>query len=164
VLTWSLATDADADEFAQFACCQGAREPWILEVENYVRGWVLRRAQYVLAHRNEAGTLLAVSAFDETVIGIPLVSPLDHPGWHLQVVAISLDHQNQGLSQEIFASTFNAMRQLDVDRVFVTANVHREHVMSHRACARVGLTPWIPLDDAYWILLGEVPTDPLPST
>ena len=111
----------------------------------------------MLAHRNDAGTLVAVSAFDMTTIGIPLLSPLDHPGWHLQVVAISADHQNQRLSGEVFANTFAAMRQLDTDRVFVTANVHREHVVSLRACARADLTPWIQLDDHYWILLGEVP-------
>jgi len=158
VLTWSWATDDDADEFAQFVCSQGAAAPpWEREAEAYVRAWVFRHAQYVLAHRNEDGALIGVSAFDETVIGVPLLSPLDHPGWHLQVVAISLDHQNQGHSHEVFDGTFEAMRQRDADRVFLTANVHRQHGVSQHACEKAGLTPWIPLDDEYWILLGELP-------
>jgi hypothetical protein len=158
MLTWSFATEYDTGEFSQFTCCTDASAPpWVREAEIYVRDWALRRAQHVLAHRNGAGALVAVSAFDRTTIGIPLLSPLDHPGWHLQVVAILDDHQNQRLSREVFDNTFVAMTQLDVDRVFVTANVHRDHAVSLRACANVGLEPWIPLDDHYWILLGEVP-------
>lgn len=158
MLTWSFATEDDTGEFSRFTCCADASAPpWVREADIYVRGWVLRRARYVLAHRNDAGALVAVSAFDETTIGIPLLSPLDHPGWHLQVVAISDDHQNQRLSREVFDNTFVAMSELDADRVFVTANVHGEHAVSLRACANVGLLPWIPLDDHYWILLGEVP-------
>lgn len=156
MLSWSWATDDDADEFEQFSCSSGTAEPWVREAEAYVRYSVLRRAQYVLSHRDDSGTLVAVSAFDAIVIGIPLLSPLDHRGWHIQVVAIAVDFQNQRLSQEVFAATFDAMSQLDPDRVFVTANVHGNHVMSNRACATAGLTPWVPLDDAYWTLLGEV--------
>lgn len=163
MLRWSWAGDADGDEFARFTCAEvESADPWVLEVEAYVRSWVLRHAHHVLAHRDEEGTLVAVSAFDGTVVGIPLLSPLDHPGWHLQVVAISHNHQNQRLSAEVFSGTFEAMRGLDLDRVFVTANVHGLHVVSLRACAQVGLTPWIQLDADYWILLGEVP--PLPPS
>lgn len=156
MLTWSWATDDDAEEFEQFSCSKENDEPWIQEVENYVRFWVLRRAQYVLCHRDGSGVLVAVSAFDEIAIGIPLVSPLDHPGWHLQVVAVTDGFQNQGFSQEVFQATFEAMGGIDLDRVFVTANVHREHDHSQRACGNAGLTPWIPLDENYWVLLGEV--------
>jgi hypothetical protein len=49
------------------------------------------------------------------------------------------------------------MRQIDAERVLLTANVHRNHTISRRACARVGLNPWTPLDEHYWVLLGEVP-------
>jgi hypothetical protein len=132
----------------------------VVEAEDYVRAWVLRRAQYVISHRDDAGALVAISAFDETVIGIPLLSPLDHPGWHLQVVAIAHDHQNQRLSLNVFRNTFQAMRDRDPDRVFVTANVHRNHVVSQHVCARAGLLSWIPLDQHYWVLLGEVPISP----
>ncbi len=157
MLTWSWATEDDADEFEQFSCSNGSTEPWVKEADFYVRYSVLHQAQYVLSHRDESGTLIAISAFDAIVVGIPVISPLDHPGWHIQVVAIADDNQNLGRSQEVFSGTFQAMGQLDSDRVFVTANVHAHHVMSNRACARAGLIPWVPLDDIYWILLGEVP-------
>ena len=157
MLTWSWATAADAEEFENFACCGERREPWVLEAETYVRYWVLRQAQYVLTHRDEHGSLVAVSAFDEAVIGLPLQSPTDHAGWHIQVVAVGVEYQNQGHSAQVFASTFDAMRQLDPERVFVTANVHQDHVISNRTCARAGLTRWIPLDAVYWTLLGDVP-------
>lgn len=163
MLRWSWAGDPDADEFAQFRCAEiEAADPWVMEAEAYVRSWVLRHARHVLAHRDEVGALVAVSAFDETVVGIPLLSPRDHPGWHLQVVAISHDHQGQRLSADVFSGTFEAMRGLDPDRVFVTANVHNRHLVSQRACAKVGLTPWLQRDEEYWILLGEVPASPPP--
>lgn len=162
-LRWSWADATDADELAQFACTPpDAPEPWVAEAEAYVRGWALRHAEHVVSHRDEAGTLVAVSAFDETVVGIPLRSPLDHPGWHLQVVAINREHQNQRLSPDVFAGTFEAMRDLDPNRVFVTANVHRNHVVSQRACAGAGLLPWFLRDQDYWVLLGEVPIPPPP--
>jgi RimJ/RimL family protein N-acetyltransferase len=159
LLIWSWATDDDAEEFEQFYCTGANAQPWEQETENYVRFWVLRRARYVLCHRDESSALIAVSAFDENLIAMPVISPLDHPGWHLQVVAITVGHQNQGLSQEVFKGTFDAMKHVDPDRVFVTANVHQDHAFSRRACEKVGLSPWIRLDDAYWILLGEVADD-----
>jgi hypothetical protein len=157
MLTSGWATLGDREEFAEFECCKDDKpDPWVQEAETYVRGWVLDRAEYVLAHRNESGKLVAVSAFDKAVIGLPLMSPTDHPGWHLQVVAISKDDQGQRLSRDVFDATFQAMRRQNAERVFVTANVHQNHGLSLRACASVGLTPWIPLDDEYWVLLGEV--------
>lgn len=157
MLSWSWADDSDADEFSGFVCSDENSEAWVLEAENYVRNWVLRRAERVLAHRDETGHLIAVSAFDSVVIGLPLLSPIDHPGWHLQVIAISTAHQNSRVSGEVYSGTFDAMRQLDSDRVFLTANVHRSHAASLRAAAKVGLEPWYPMDDHYWVLLGEVP-------
>lgn len=158
MLRWSWAGEADSQEFAEFECSHGESAPaWVREAELYVRHWVIREAQYVLAHRDEAGDLVAVSAFDRTTIGLPLLAPTDRPGWHLQVVAIALRERGRGTSAEVFANTFSAMRQVDASRVFVTANVHREHAASQRACSNAGLTPWIPKDDEYWILLGEVP-------
>lgn len=160
MLSWSWAGDADAEEFAAFVCCdRETADPWVIEAENYVRGWVLGHADHVVAHRNEAGVLVAVTAFDHSVIGIPIRNPLDHPGWHLQVVAVSADQQNQGLSSEIVSGTFEAMRSVDRDRVYVTANVHRNNRASLTACDRAGIQLWYQRDDDYLVLLGEVPAD-----
>lgn len=157
-LSWSFARREDEDEFAGFSCWDGAAgTPWVEEVENYVRGWVLRDARYVVALSNEDGELVAVAAFDERSIGVPLVAPVDHPGWHLLVVAVRLDQQNRGLSKEVFDCVFEAMRSVDPERVLYTAYVHRENRASMRACARVGLLPFHPKDEHYNTLLGEVP-------
>lgn len=140
-----------------FACCGcGNEAPWTEEAENYVRGSVLRRSEHCLAFR-DAGELVAVSAFDPSTLGWPLNQPVDHPVWHLNVVAIALAHQSQGLSAEVFESTFEAMRQIDASRDVVTAFVHESHVASLNACARVGLEPLKPIDDDYWLLLGPLP-------
>jgi RimJ/RimL family protein N-acetyltransferase len=148
----------DEDDFASFSCWDGSTTtPWIEEAENHVRGWLLSNAKYALAFRDEEGHLVATSAFDERVISVPLVAPVDHPGWHLQVVAIDLEHQRRGLSRQILAQTLEAMHEFDPTRVLVTANVHREHRASLKVCARAGLTRFIPKDDQYWTLLGEVP-------
>jgi RimJ/RimL family protein N-acetyltransferase len=157
-VSWSFARLEDEAEFASFSCWDGvAGTPWVEEVENYVRGWVLRDARHVVAVRSEDDELVAVAAFDERSIAVPLVAPVDHPGWHLLVVAIRLDHQGQGLSREVFDAVFEAMRRVDPERVLYTAYVHRENRASMRACARVGLLPFHPKDEHYHTLLGEVP-------
>lgn len=160
-LTWSFARrdeGEDEDDFASFCCWDGSPSaPWVEEVENYVRGWVLRDARHVLALRNEDGELVGVAAFEERTIGVPLAAPVDHPGWHLLVVAIRLEDQRCGLSGDVFAAVFEAMRAVDANRVLYTAYVHRDNQASLRACGGVGLLPFQPKDDHYWILLGEVP-------
>ncbi|MGI8413461.1 MAG: hypothetical protein ACR2QA_13465 [Solirubrobacteraceae bacterium] len=157
-LTRSIATLADDADFAAFCCCGDNDPAWIEEVEDYVRGSVLRRVEHTLAFRDGQGDLIAVSAFAERVIRVPIVDPVAHEGWHLQVVAISLEHQRQRLSKQIFEQTFAAMREIDASRVYVTANVHREHRSSRKACSEVGIDLWTPLDDHYVVLLGEVPS------
>jgi RimJ/RimL family protein N-acetyltransferase len=158
VLTWSFASrDGDGDEFAAFSCWDGSSDtPWVEEVENYVRHWVFRDAQHVLALRNENGDLVAVAAFAQRTIAVPLLAPVDHPGWHLIVVAIRLEDQRHGLSAEVFSAVFEAMRTVDPDRVLYTATAHRENVGSMRACERIDLLPFVLKDDHYWVLLGEV--------
>jgi RimJ/RimL family protein N-acetyltransferase len=147
----------DTSEFAHFSCCPNPGEPWVREAEDYVRGFVLGHATWVLAFRDEQNELVAVSAFDPRIIEVPLAQPVAHEGWHLQVVAIALQHQAQGLSRMVFEQTFEAMRDIAGHRVLVTANVHRAHTASRRAAARVGLLTLLPLDDDYLILLGQVP-------
>jgi RimJ/RimL family protein N-acetyltransferase len=150
--------EVDEDAFASFSCWDGnPGTPWIEEAENYVRGWVLSNAQHVLTFRDTGGRLLAVSAFDERVISVPLVAPADHPGWHLQVVAIDLEHQHRGLARDVLDQTLDAMHELDPERVLVTAHAHRDHRASLKVCANAGLVRFIPKDADYWILLGEVP-------
>jgi hypothetical protein len=157
--TWSFASlNDDEDEFAAFTCWDSSPgAPWVEEVENYVRAWVLRDAPHVLALRNERGDLVAVAAFDERTISVPRVAPVDHPGWHLLVVAIRLEDQRRRLSREVFSAVFEAMREVDRERSLYTAYAHREHRASLRACKCVGLLPFWPKDNHYWILLGEVP-------
>jgi RimJ/RimL family protein N-acetyltransferase len=150
--------EADADDFAAFSCWDGnPNAPWIEEAENYVRGWVLSNARHVLAFRDGEGHLVAVTACDERVVSVPLVAPADHPGWHLQVLAIELSYQRQGLSRDVLARTLDAMREIDPARALVTAHVHKDHDASLRSCAQAGLTRFFLKDDDYWVLLGEVP-------
>jgi RimJ/RimL family protein N-acetyltransferase len=158
-LSWSFATvERDANDFAHFQCWNGDPGlPWVEEAENYVRAWVLRRSENVLAFRDEGGALVAVSAFDPRVILVPIVNPVEHPGWHLQVVAIRLDQQGHGLSREIFTGTFAAMKSVDPNRVLYTANVHKDNRPSLRAGAAVGLLQFRRKDAFYLELLGEVP-------
>ncbi len=151
--------DADAtDEFNRFRCWDGDPDtPWIEEAENYVRVSVLGDAEFVLAIRDDQEHLVAVAAFDYRIIEVPIVRPQQHAGWHLQVVALDLELQGMRLSGEVFQLVFDAMTQVDADRVLVTAHVHIKHAASLAACQRVGLTVLKPLDEHYDVLLGEVP-------
>jgi hypothetical protein len=148
----------DDEDFAAFECWDGDPTAyWSEEVENYVRGSVLRHAHYVLAFRDGDGKLAAVSAFDSRVIQVPLVAPSSHPTWHLQVIAVRLDLQGHHVADQVFAETFRAMRDEDKNRDIVTGNVHRANAPSRHACARHGLDSFLPLDADYDIVLGEIP-------
>lgn len=158
-LRWEFAERASHDQdFAEFACWDGrSGRPWIEETENYVRGWVLREATHVLAFRDRAGALLAVAAFDEHAVAVPLVEPVEQPAWLLRVIAIDLEHQRTGLSAQVFAGTFEAMREVDHDRVLVIARAHRRNRASLAACKSVEMLPFRAIDEHYLELLGEVP-------
>ncbi len=160
-LHWSFASrEHDESDFARFQCWDGdERLPWVEEAENYVRASVLRHSQYVLAFRDQNDDLLAVSAFDPRVVLVPIVNPIEHPAWHLQVMAIRLDQQRRGLSAGVFKGTFAAMRSVDPHRVLYTANVHKDNRPSLKAGVAVGLWPFQKKDDHYLELLGEVPPD-----
>jgi RimJ/RimL family protein N-acetyltransferase len=147
----------DRDEFAAFSCWDG--DPgavWAEEAENYVRGWVLGQALHTLAFREEDGALLAVSAFDPRVIAVPLLEPIEQPAWHLQCVAVRLEDQGRGLSEAIFRQTLSAMREMDPDRILVTANVHKRNLASLRACEKAGFSVFRSHGHSYVELLGEV--------
>jgi RimJ/RimL family protein N-acetyltransferase len=158
-LSWSYASpNHDRDEYASFTCWDGADgTPWLEEVQTFIRHWVLTRVPYVVSFRAGNGDLVGVGAFEERNIYVPLVEPVQHEGWHLQVVGIRLEDQGKGLSRSVFRGIFEAMRQLDDGRVIYTAHVHKDNVPSIAACARVGLDLLRPKDTHYWILLGEVP-------
>jgi hypothetical protein len=148
----------DAIEFDAFACWD--RDPaavWAHEVENYIRGRLLWRFENITLAFREDGELVAVSSFYPSVIGLPLVEPVEQPSWHLDVLAIRLERQRAGLAAEIFQQTFAEMRDEDQERILVTGFVHRENRPSFVACERAGLTRLTPRDDDYWIVLGEVP-------
>jgi hypothetical protein len=57
----------------------------------------------------------------------------------------------------LLVDLFAAMRAEDQERVLVTAYVHEANDGGIRAAARLGITPLIPRDGGYLLLLGEVP-------
>ncbi len=160
MLSRSPANRADDAEFAEFCCCDSDAPAWEVEAENYVRASALGHSEHVLAMRNDDGLLVAVSAFTRRDIEIvPVAQPTQQVGWHLQVMAVRLEHQRQGVCGEAFALTFEAMRELDDRRGLITAHVHKDHGPSLAACEKVGLERLMPLgqDEDYWVLLGTVP-------
>lgn len=125
-----------------------------------MRGSVLGHSEYVLAMRDEQGLLVAVSGFKRRLVEIvPVAQPIQQPGWHLHVMAVRLEHQQQEICGQAFVHTFDAMREIDDTRSLITAHVHKNHRPSLAACEKVGLEPLVPLgqDQDYWILLGRVP-------
>jgi RimJ/RimL family protein N-acetyltransferase len=160
LLRTAARVDDDEDDFASFSCWDGdASKPWAEEAENFIRAWVLRKVEFVLAFREEkGGDLVAVSAFDRRTIGVPLLKPSDQPGWHLQVVAVRLEAQGKRLAARIMSETFAAMREIDPSRILCTANVHRQNGVSLRACARAGFFHYGEMDD-YIRVLAEVPAE-----
>jgi RimJ/RimL family protein N-acetyltransferase len=153
-LARSFATLVNDGEFAAFECCGDEPTPHSQEVENYVRGWVLSKARYVLAFRDEEGELVAVAGFNRTkeTIGGPEPEVVD--AWKLEVVAIRSDRQQQGLSREVFAGVWEAMREVNDYFNHVVASVHRDNKPSRQACANVGLHTHIDGGEDYVSLLG----------
>jgi RimJ/RimL family protein N-acetyltransferase len=156
-LTVASATLADDADFARFACWnQSDVEPWAEEVENYIRGTLLHQANnYTLTFRAE-DQLVAVASFYKSTIGLPLAYPADHPSWHLDVVAVTLQHQGSGHSLEVYQKTLQAMRDIDPDPILLTAFTHVDNHAAIESAKQIGLTPLCPRDDIYWILLGEL--------
>lgn len=147
----------DAAQFAQFECWDGdPAAPWAAEAQNFIRGFVLERADTSVFKWCDAGQLVAVTAFRSTVVGLPVLNPEDHVAWHLEVIGIAVTHQGHGLSQQVLEETIDVMRERDPDRVLVTANVHHQNAPSIAALASVGITPLAPLDEHYWLFLGEI--------
>lgn len=156
-LTREYATPLSEGELDSFCCWDGApNTPWAEEAENFVRAWMLGTVEHILLFRDQ-DALIAVSAFDRRKIEVPLVAPRANPGWHLQVVAVTLDRQGHGLFDDVILGTFAEMRQLDPERVLITGSVHRENQRSFQACARHGIDYFLPRDDHYVVVLGEVP-------
>ena len=159
MIGWRPARDGerDQDSLARFCCWNSDPEYWrTLEVENHIRGFVLSNSENVVLFEDE-GELLAVSAFGRTTIGIPLVDPRHQPCWHVDLVAVTLDRQSQGLSREVFAGTFERMRELDPQCFLITGLIHENNLASLNAAQKVGIMPFTPAGDGYWRVLGEVP-------
>jgi hypothetical protein len=148
--------DNDAD-FAGFTCWDGDPENFFAEeAQNFIRGAMLWQFDsFNLAFR-ENGDLVAVSSFYRRTWPIPPPGP-ERPAWHLDVAAVSVERQRSGLSREVFTETFAVMREIDPERILVSAFVHRENLAAYGACAAVGITLWTPRDEDYVILIGEVP-------
>lgn len=146
-------------EFVAFDAAGDADEPWVLEAANFVSFHVLHKTEHCLGFRADDGRLAAVAAFDRRTIALPFPGLEAVSGWHLQVVAVRADLQNQHLADEVFAAVFAHMKHIDPARTLLTANVHRDNEPSRRACARHGVTYLRPLDDDYNVLLGDVPAE-----
>ena len=142
--------------FASFECWSGDEgEPWVREVEDFIRGFVLGRPNHTFgAWRDQQ--LIGVASFYEKSLGLPLNNPVEVPVWHLEVLGVALDLQGEGIGRDLLASTLGVMRQLDVKRRLVTGYVHVENHASHRLCSSAGLEPLTPLDAHYWIYVGPL--------
>jgi hypothetical protein len=145
----------DDDEFGRFECWDGdPATPWIGEAQDHARVWSLTTADHALAFRDDNGVLIAITAFSRGEIEIPLLGGTEQPCWDLQVLAIALDHQRQGLSEEVFLGTFAAMLELDRSRMYVRGRVHKDHHASRRACACVEMHGAYE-DPPYWVVVGD---------
>lgn len=160
-LSRSFAGRDDDGDFAAFCCWDGSDgKPWLEEVENYIRGALLRQPDmYMLAFREE-GQLVAVSAFYKRTIGLPALDPIDHDAWHLEVMAVRLDRQGQGLSREVLDQTLAVMLEADPERVLIVGVAHRDNTPAFAAGAQIGLIKFVQQDEHYWVLVGELPDDP----
>lgn len=156
MLDWRLASDdADRNLLARFCCWDGDRTTWwIREVQNHTRAWLMDYSEHIILF-TENGALIAVSAFSATTIAIPLVDPIDQPAWFLDLVAVSLHRQGNGLSSEVYQRMFSVMRDRDPERILVTGLVHEQNTASLRAARKVGIDPFIPVGDGYLRVLGE---------
>jgi len=153
----SRASLQDDAAFAAFSCiAPGAPStPWLEEVDNYIRAALLRASDlHVLAFR-EGDNLVAVSAFYESRIGIPVVQPADHPAWHLEVLAVAHQRHRNGIGLQVLDHTLATMQELDPHIVFVVARAHADNDASIRLCAKRDITLFLP-DGAYQVLLGEL--------
>lgn len=159
----------DGHVLLAFRCWSGDEEfdPWVREVEEYVRRFALRTADHVLLFETDAGELVGVSAFSRREID--LAGRLRVGGWHFDVIALSLRWQRgsvdadiEGLpptmkaSEYLLRATFRRMLDVDPRRVVVVARVHDENRASMKVCARVGLDRTERETDDYWAMLGEV--------
>lgn len=145
-------------ELAAFCCCKEGAPDWQREVEDYLRGAAVRRAQYVLGLRKDEGELVGVSAFDpKSITGLPVRQPIEVRGWRLLAVGIALDDQGQGHARALFIETLTMMLRLDRSRSLVKARVHEDNTLSLRACASAGIEPHPPPVDGYLQLIGAVP-------
>jgi Acetyltransferase (GNAT) family len=156
-ITWAFASPGrDGPDFARFQCWNQEGEPWVEEVENYIRVLILTHTPYVIAFRDEE-ELVAVSGFFPRQVAVPLVEPEDHDAWHLEVVAVRVDRQRTGVSAAVLESTFQAMRQIDSSRALFTVKVHEKNAASLALCTKLDLTPFPRDAGPYLELLGEVP-------
>jgi hypothetical protein len=163
---------ADGHDLLGFTCWDGdPEEPWVAEVESYVRALALKSADHTLVFRDDDGELAAVTAFDSRDIRPFEAARYLVPGWHLQVVAVSLSYQRTVVESDIarcapemkaaeyvHRATYGHMLGLDSGRVAVTARVHEDNRRSMRAAARVDLHRTVREDLEYWRMLG--PVDP----
>jgi hypothetical protein len=169
--TLSVGTKAvDGHDLLRFRCWDGdPDEPWIGDVEEYVRVLALKSAFRTLVFRDDGGEVAAVTAFDRREVRPFEAARYLVPGWHLQVVAVSLRYQGSLVENDILGcppamkmaeyahrSTYRYMLEIDPARQFITARVHDENRRSIKAAARVDLERTVREDVDYWRMLGPV--------
>jgi ribosomal protein S18 acetylase RimI-like enzyme len=153
---FSAGPDDDA-QFAAFTCWDGdLAKPWAHEAQNYIRAAVLRQPDTHVLKWCDGTNLVAVVSFGTRIIGLPLLDPVDHTVWHLDVMGVARDRQQQGHAPSALQETLHAMRAEDPARAIVTADVHRLNSPAIRTLRSVGITELIQKDADYWIFLGEL--------
>jgi hypothetical protein len=135
-----------------FRCWTGDEEfdPWVAEVEDFVRMIALKTADHVLLFESESGDLAGVSAFDREDYAPS--GPFHVPIWRLEAIALSLAWQGTSVdadidgcpgtmkaSEYVLRGTFRRMLELDPRRTFLVGRIHNDNRASMKATARVGL-------------------------
>ena len=147
-----FASGKDDELLASFWCWGGGEDYWVEEVENHIRGWLLKHSEHTVLFSDDE-QLVAVSGFSRRDVSIVLETI---PAWHLDVVAVDLDRQGAGLANEVFIGTFHAMTEMDPGRRIVTARIHTRNLASRSAANKAGIHAFRPETDDFWEFVGTV--------
>jgi ribosomal protein S18 acetylase RimI-like enzyme len=153
----------DDPEFTTFTCWDGDPEKWwAQEAQNSIRNWILRPWLVGLPEATafkwcDDGELVGVAAIGTRVLTYPQVAPRDHVVGHIDLLAVSLPHQREGVSRVVLGELIDLFREDGLVLAGVTADVHQDNTAALAAAAEFGITKYLPKDDdGYWILFGEL--------
>jgi predicted N-acetyltransferase YhbS len=138
----------DEAVLAAFACSTG--EPFEDEVEDWIQtraiSWVNDTPRATFQRRalafieDDFGSVVAVVAWQDVVI-------VDLDGIWLEVLAVSLDHENKGIGREVYDMTVEHLRTVDRDGDHLAGLVHVDNRRSMRLLSHVGWASVARLDD-----------------